>query len=109
MDGSILGIEAVNQTPLIFPVRPLTPWIGAQRGPSGSWLASCYCHTGKRASRLASGTFGIARSCSRLSETGSSTMSTTTMNRTGGQHRVLLAGPDSSHQDYLRCLLEAKG
>jgi len=36
-------------------------------------------------------------------------MSTTTMNRAGGQHRVLLAGPDSSHQDYLRCLLEAKG
>jgi hypothetical protein len=36
-------------------------------------------------------------------------MSTTTLNRTSGQHRVLLAGPDSSHQDYLRCLLEAKG
>ena len=36
-------------------------------------------------------------------------MLTTTLNRTGGQHRVLLVGPDSSHQDYLHSLLEAKG
>ncbi|MBI3697744.1 MAG: sigma-54-dependent Fis family transcriptional regulator [Acidobacteria bacterium] len=36
-------------------------------------------------------------------------MTTTTLNRTGGQHRVLLVGPDSSHQDYLHSLLEAKG
>ncbi len=34
---------------------------------------------------------------------------TPTLNRTGGEHRVLLVGPDSSHQDYLRSLLEAKG
>ncbi len=31
------------------------------------------------------------------------------LNRTNGQHRVLLLGPDSSHQDYLHALLEAKG
>ncbi|HYM13129.1 MAG TPA: sigma-54 dependent transcriptional regulator [Bryobacterales bacterium] len=36
-------------------------------------------------------------------------MSTTTLNRTGGQHCLLLVGPDSSHQDYLHSLLEAKG
>jgi len=30
-------------------------------------------------------------------------------NRTNGQHRILLVGPDSSHQDYLHTLLEAKG
>src|SRR5579884_1691728 len=37
------------------------------------------------------------------------TMSTTTWNRTGGQHRVLLVGPDSAHLEYLRRLLETKG
>ena len=31
------------------------------------------------------------------------------INRTNGQHRILLVGPDSSHQDYLHSLLEAKG
>ncbi len=36
-------------------------------------------------------------------------MSTTTWNRTGGQHRVLLVGPDSAHLEYLRRLLETKG
>ncbi|HZS52122.1 MAG TPA: sigma-54 dependent transcriptional regulator [Bryobacterales bacterium] len=36
-------------------------------------------------------------------------MSTTTWNRTGGQHRVLLVGPDSAHLEYLRRLLEVKG
>jgi DNA-binding NtrC family response regulator len=32
-----------------------------------------------------------------------------TFNRTNGQHRILLIGPDSSHQNFLRTLLEAKG
>jgi DNA-binding NtrC family response regulator len=36
-------------------------------------------------------------------------METLTFNRTNGQHRILLIGPDSSHQDYLHTLLEAKG
>ena len=36
-------------------------------------------------------------------------METFTFNRTNGQHRILLIGPDSSHQDYLHTLLEAKG
>jgi DNA-binding NtrC family response regulator len=36
-------------------------------------------------------------------------METLTLNRTNGQHRILLIGPDSSHQDYLHTLLEAKG
>jgi DNA-binding NtrC family response regulator len=31
------------------------------------------------------------------------------LNRTNGQHRILVVGPDSSHQDYLHSLLEAKG
>src|ERR1051325_12183404 len=36
-------------------------------------------------------------------------MSEPPFNRTGGHHRVLLVGPDSSHQDYLGSFLEAKG
>ncbi len=31
------------------------------------------------------------------------------LNRTNGQHRILLVGPDSSHQDYIYSVLEAKG
>jgi DNA-binding NtrC family response regulator len=36
-------------------------------------------------------------------------MSAMTLNRTGGEHRILLAGPDSPHQDCLHSFLEAKG
>jgi len=40
---------------------------------------------------------------------GTLTMNENALNRTGGQHRILLIGPDSSHQDYLYSMLEAKG
>ncbi len=36
-------------------------------------------------------------------------MAFTTLNRTHGQHRVMLVGPDSSHQQRLHSLLETKG